>query len=92
MSALRWTLSLIVVAGMIALSVVWRDQGGLGGLIGGAIGFVLRYLEPGQRGSGERVGNGYAGVITGLPIGFILGIVAVYGGAHWRDVLAGRLF
>jgi hypothetical protein len=84
----------MVLASMAALCVIWRDQGGYGGLIGAAIGFIRRYAEGGQRTAGERFGNGYAGAVTGFPVGLILGVVAVYAFQHWREwaVVVERLF
>lgn len=82
---LRVTLSIVVYAGMIALCVLWRDHGGLGGLIGGGIGFLIRYLEGGQWTHDERLGNGYAGSLIGLPFGFLLGAGVFYVAAHWRE-------
>lgn len=75
--ALKWLLSLIIYAGMIAICVLWRDSGGLIGLAAGGLGFALRYLEPGQTSVGERLGNGYIGSLIGLVLGFI-------GGATWH--------
>jgi len=88
MSGVRWILSLVVLAAMAALCVIWRDQGGYGGLIGAGIGFVRRYAEGGQRTAGERFGNGYAGAVTGFPVGLILGVVAYYAFGHWREWVA----
>jgi hypothetical protein len=59
-------------AGMIALCVIGWNYGGAGGLIGGALGFLLRL---GGRGLdwGERIGNGYVGALMGMPVGLLLG-------------------
>ena len=81
---LKWLLSLIVYAGMIAICVLWRDSGGLIGLIMGGVGFVLRYLEPGQTSTRERLGNGYVGSLIGLVLGLIGGAAWHYGALHWH--------
>lgn len=59
-------------AGMVALCVLGWNYGGAGGLIGGALGFLLRL---GGRGLdwGERLGNAYVGALMGLPVGLLLG-------------------
>ena len=53
---MRLILSTVAFAGMVALCVLGWDYGGVGGLIGAGIGFVLRL---GGRGLvwGERLGN-----------------------------------
>jgi hypothetical protein len=58
--------------GMIALCVILWNYGGAGGLIGGALGFLLRL---GGRGLdwGERFGNGYVGALMGMPVGLLIG-------------------
>ncbi|MGH6950472.1 MAG: hypothetical protein ACREH4_06350 [Vitreimonas sp.] len=72
MNGLRLLLVLAAFAGMIALCVVGWNYGGAGGLIGGALGFLLRL---GGRGLdwGERIGNGYVGALMGLPVGLLVG-------------------
>lgn len=72
MERLRWLLILAVFAGMIALCVALLPYGGGGGLIGGALGFVLRL---GGRGLdwGERLGNGFVGALMGMPVGLLCG-------------------
>jgi hypothetical protein len=74
---LKWMLNFAAFAGMVALCVVLFDVGGAGGLIGGAIGFVLRL---GGRGLdlGERLGNAYAGALMGLPLGLLGGALYHY--------------
>jgi len=69
---LRLLLSIAAFAGMIALCVLGWNWGGAGGLIGGAVGFLLRL---GGRGLdwGERLGNGYVGALMGMPVGLLLG-------------------
>jgi hypothetical protein len=69
---LRLLLTSAAFVGMIALCVVGWNYGGAGGLIGGAIGFLLRI---GGRGFdwGERLGNGYVGALMGMPVGLLLG-------------------
>lgn len=58
--------------GMVALSIIGFEYGGAGGLIGGAVGFVLRL---GGRGIdwGERLGNAFIGALMGMPLGFLAG-------------------
>lgn len=58
--------------GMVALCVIGWNYGGAGGLIGGALGFLLRL---GGRGLdwGERIGNGYVGALMGMPVGLLIG-------------------
>lgn len=72
MNGLRVLLIIAVFAGMVALCVILWNYGGAGGLIGGALGFLLRL---GGRGLdwGERIGNGYVGVLMGMPVGLLIG-------------------
>lgn len=72
MNNLRVLLSVAAFAGMIALCVLLWQWGGAGGLIGGALGFLIRL---GGRGLdwGERLGNGYVGALMGMPPGLLLG-------------------
>jgi len=69
---LRLLLSVAAFFGMIALCVLGWEYGGVGGLIGGGIGFLIRL---GGRGLdwGERLGNGYVGALMGMPVGLLLG-------------------
>ena len=69
---MRLLLSVGAFVGMVALCVLGWSYGGWGGLIGGALGFVLRL---GGRGLdwGERLGNGYVGALMGLPVGLLIG-------------------
>ena len=69
---MRLLLTIVAFAGMIALCVLGWEYGGAGGLIGGALGFLLRL---GGRGLdwGERLGNAYVGALMGLPIGLMIG-------------------
>ena len=75
---MRWLLIWAVVAGMIALSVILLPHGGAGGLIGGAVGFLLRL---GGRGLdwNERLGNAFVGALMGMPLGLMLGGLYVVG-------------
>jgi hypothetical protein len=59
-------------AGMIALSVVGFNYGGAGGLIGGAVGFLLRLGGRGIDWS-ERLGNAFIGALMGMPLGLLAG-------------------
>lgn len=72
MNGLRVLLVIAVFAGMVALCVILWSYGGAGGLIGGVLGFLLRL---GGRGLdwGERIGNGYVGVLMGMPVGLLIG-------------------
>lgn len=72
MNGLRLLLALAAFAGMIVLCVLGWNYGGMGGLIGGALGFVIRL---GGRGLdwGERLGNGYVGALMGMPVGLLIG-------------------
>lgn len=74
---LKWIFILAAFGGMVVLSVLLFDVGGAGGLIGGAIGFVLRL---GGRGldMSERLGNAFAGALMGLPIGILGGALYHY--------------
>lgn len=68
-------------AGMIALCALAWNYGGAGGLIGGALGFLLRL---GGRGLdwGERWGNAYVGALMGLPVGLMVGGAIVLGSPY----------
>ena len=72
MNGLRLLLALAAFAGMIALCVIGWNYGGMGGLIGGGAGFLIRL---GGRGLdwGERLGNGYVGALMGMPVGLLIG-------------------
>jgi hypothetical protein len=69
---MRLVLIIAAFAGMVALCVTGWNYGGAGGLIGGALGFVLRI---GGRGLdwGERLGNAYVGALMGMPVGLMIG-------------------
>lgn len=72
MNGLRLLLALAAFAGMIVLCVLGWNYGGMGGLIGGGVGFLIRL---GGRGLdwGERFGNGYVGALMGMPVGLLIG-------------------
>lgn len=72
MPGLRVLLAIAVFAGMIALCVLGWSYGGMGGLIGGAIGFFLRMWGRGLDWS-ERLGNAYVGALMGMPVGLLIG-------------------
>ncbi|MGD9979458.1 MAG: hypothetical protein AB7H66_00330 [Hyphomonadaceae bacterium] len=72
MSGFRLLLAVAVFAGMIALCVLGWNYGGMGGLIGGGIGFLLRLWGRGLD-WGERLGNGYVGALMGMPVGLLIG-------------------
>lgn len=61
-----------VFFGMMVLCVAGWPYGGAGGLVGGALGFLLRL---GGRGLDwkERVGNAYVGALMGMPVGLLAG-------------------
>lgn len=69
---MRMMLTMAAFAGMIALCVVGWSYGGAGGLIGGALGFLLR-LGGHRLDWGERLGNAYVGALMGMPVGLLLG-------------------
>jgi hypothetical protein len=77
LNGLRLLLALAAFAGMVALCVLGWNYGGMGGLIGGGLGFLIRL---GGRGLdwGERLGNGYVGALMGMPVGLLIGgLIAV---------------
>jgi hypothetical protein len=76
---LRVMLTIAAFAGMIALCIVGWNYGGMGGLIGGAAGFLIRLPGRGLD-WGERLGNGYVGALMGLPVGLLIGGVLTLGG------------
>lgn len=78
MIGLRAILTIGIFAGMIALCVVGWNYGGVGGLIGGALGFLVRLPGRGLD-WGERLGNAYVGALMGMPIGFLIGGVWMVG-------------
>jgi hypothetical protein len=84
---LRSIFSAAVFVGMVALCVLGWTYGGAGGLIGGALGFLLRI---GGRGLdwGERLGNGYVGALMGLPVGLLLGGVYALGWPYVQAALS----
>ena len=69
---LRLLLTVAAFAGMIALCVIALPYGGLGGLIGGALGIFLRMWGRGLD-LGERLGNAYVGALMGMPVGLLVG-------------------
>ncbi len=76
---LRVLLTIAAFVGMIALCVVGWNYGGMGGLIGGALGFLIRLPGRGLD-WGERLGNGYVGALMGLPVGLMIGGFVTLGG------------
>jgi hypothetical protein len=83
---MRLILTIAAFAGMIALCVLGWNYGGMGGLIGGGIGFLVRL---GGRGLdwGERLGNGYVGALMGMPVGLLVGGVIAVGGPYLLDAI-----
>ncbi len=81
MNGLRLLLALAAFAGMIALCVLGWNYGGMGGLIGGGVGFLIRL---GGRGLdwGERLGNGYVGALMGMPVGLLVGGILAVGAPY----------
>ncbi|MCC6787150.1 MAG: hypothetical protein IT547_04875 [Hyphomonadaceae bacterium] len=81
MNGLRLLLALAAFAGMIALCVLGWNYGGMGGLIGGGLGFLIRL---GGRGLdwGERLGNGYVGALMGMPVGLLIGGLITVGAPY----------
>lgn len=76
---LRVLLTIAAFAGMIALCVVGWNYGGMGGIIGGALGFLVRLPGRGLD-WGERLGNGYVGALMGMPVGLLIGGFITLGG------------
>ena len=86
MDVVRLILSVAAFAGMIVLCVLGWSYGGAGGLIGGALGFLLRIT--GRRlDLGERLGNGYVGALMGMPIGLLIGGVYTLGWPYLQAAL-----
>ncbi len=81
MNGLRLLLALAAFAGMIALCVLGWNYGGMGGLIGAGLGFLLRL---GGRGLdwGERLGNAYVGALMGMPVGLLIGGLITVGAPY----------
>lgn len=81
MNGLRLLLALAAFAGMVALCVLGWNYGGMGGLIGGGLGFLIRL---GGRGLdwGERLGNGYVGALMGMPVGLLIGGLITVGAPY----------
>ncbi len=75
---MRLLLTIAAFGGMIALCVIGWNYGGVGGLIGGAVGFLLRIGGRGLDWS-ERLGNAYVGVLMGMPVGLLIGGAYVFG-------------
>jgi hypothetical protein len=67
--------------GMIALCIIGWTYGGMGGLIGGALGFLVRLPGRGLD-WGERLGNGYVGALMGMPVGLLIGGFLALGGPY----------
>lgn len=78
MFGLRVILAAVVFVGMLVLCIVGFNYGGEGGLIGGALGFVLRLAVGRGLDWGERLGNGYVGALLGLPLGLLCGGLYVF--------------
>jgi hypothetical protein len=76
---LRVLLTIAAFAGMIALCIVGWNYGGMGGLIGGALGFLIRLPGRGLD-WGERLGNAYVGALMGMPVGLLIGGFIALGG------------
>jgi hypothetical protein len=81
LNGLRLLLALAAFAGMIALCVLGWNYGGMGGLIGAGLGFLLRL---GGRGLdwGERLGNAYVGTLMGMPVGLLIGGLITVGAPY----------
>jgi hypothetical protein len=85
---MRFLLSMIAFLGMIALCVLGWRYGGVGGLIGAALGFVMRLGGQGLD-WGERLGNAYVGALMGMPIGLLLGGFFAVGGPYLLRAVSG---
>ena len=72
---------LAAFAGMVALCVLGWNYGGIGGLVGGGLGFLIRL---GGRGLdwGERLGNAYVGALMGMPVGLLIGGLIMVGAPY----------
>lgn len=86
MNGLRLLLSTAAFAGMIALCVLGWSYGGVGGLVGGALGFLLRLGGSGLD-WGERIGNGYVGALMGLPVGLLIGGFIMVGAPYLLSMI-----
>lgn len=86
MNGLRLLLALAAFAGMIALCVLGWNYGGMGGLIGAGLGFLLRL---GGRGLdwGERLGNAYVGALMGMPVGLLIGGLITVGAPYLLSLI-----
>ncbi|MEZ6024502.1 MAG: hypothetical protein R3C16_14040 [Hyphomonadaceae bacterium] len=87
MTGLRLILGLAVFGGMIVLCVLGWSYGGVGGLIGGALGFFLRIWGRGLD-WGERLGNGYVGALMGLPVGFFIAGAYMVGAPYLLQLIS----
>lgn len=74
-------LALAAFAGMIALCVLGWNYGGMGGLIGAGLGFLVRLGGSGLD-WGERLGNGYVGALMGMPVGLLIGGLITVGAPY----------
>ncbi len=85
---MRLLLITVAFAGMLALCVILWPYGGAGGLLAGALGFLLRL---GGRGLdwGERLGNGYVGALMGLPVGLLIGGFLALGAPALLNLISG---
>lgn len=81
---MRLLLTIATFAGMIALCALAWNIGGIGGLIGGALGFLAGLFGRGMD-WGERLGNGYVGALMGMPVGLLVGGAVILG---WPALLA----
>ena len=88
MDGLRLLLVTAAFLGMIALCVIGWNYGGAGGLVGGALGFLIRL---GGRGLdwGERLGNAYVGALMGMPVGLLVGGAYAVGVPYLLSVVSG---
>jgi hypothetical protein len=79
-------LAFAVFAGMITLCVLGWSYGGMGGLIGAGVGFLVRL---GGRGLdwGERLGNGYVGALMGMPVGLLIGGLLAVGAPYLLSMI-----
>jgi hypothetical protein len=87
-NGLRLLLTTVAFVGMVALCIFGWNYGGMGGLVGGALGFFVRLWGRGLD-WGERIGNAYVGALMGLPVGLLIGGFFTVGGPYLLNLING---